>query len=358
MENRLAFSQSVMHVTKTPNKVGRAGIVLPARSLALVLAFCAFAMFVATPGGCQTSPVTEGPHRLPHRSPIAPLAEPEVDAVGAEKPSTVHYKFITIGPESSPYAVAGSINNTGLVAGYYEDTNSVFHGFIWQDGEFKTVDYRGAASTTLGGVNNRGLAIASYNDGTAEHVATYDARSGAWGKLPDIPGYPLNYGYGINDAGFAVGMAFSSTAAVAWEWDPFRRAYSHLAVPGAAEYSTSPSGLNNFNQVAGYYVGADGNYHGFIEQGGKYTSYNAPGATETYPDGINDWGILQGQWDDANYNAHGFLATTTGYFQSVDYPGSAATAIVGINDKLAICGGYSQSPDFGGPVLAFVAVPE
>ena len=175
---------------------------------------------------------------------------------------------------------------------------------------------------------------------------------------PALQVYYHRQGYGINDAGFAVGNAFSSTAAVAWEWDPFRRAYSYLAVPGAAEYSTSPSGLNDFNQVAGYYADANGNYHSFIEQVGHYTIYNAPGATETYFDGINDWGLLQGEWEDANYNAHGFLATTTGYFQSVDYPGSAATAIVGINDKLAICGGYSQSPLFSGPVLAFVAVPE
>jgi hypothetical protein len=256
--------------------------------------------------------------------------------------------------------VADGINNAGLVTGYYEDMNSVFHGFVWRKGEFKTVDYPGAAYTLLFGVNNLGVAIGYYNDGTANHVVTYAVRSDAWGTLPDIPGYSLNEGYGINDLGFACGMAFSTTsaAAVAWEWNPVRRVYSYLAVPGAAEYTTSPSGLNDLNQVAGYYVDAEGNYHGFIERGGNYTIYNAPGATETYPDGINNWGVLQGQWDDANYNAHGFLATTTGYFQSVDYPGSAATAIVGINDKLAICGGYSQSPDFSGPVNAFVAIPE
>jgi probable HAF family extracellular repeat protein len=357
MRDRFTFSQSVTQATGIPRTAERAGIVVSARSLALVLAFCALAMLVATPGWSQTAPVIEGPHRLPHASPNARRAEPEVDAVRAEKPAALHYKFITIGPESSPYAVAGGINNDGLVVGYYEDTNSVFHGFVWEDGEFKTVDYPGAAFTILGGVNNHGVVFGYYNDGTADHVVTYDARNGAWGKLPDIPGYPLNQGYGINDAGFAVGVAFSSTGAVAWQWDPVRRAYSYLSVPGAAEYSTSPSGLNNLNQVAGYYADSDGNYHGFIELNGNYTIYNAPGATETYPDGINDWGVLQGQWDDANYNELGFLATTTGYFQSVDYPGSVATAIVGINDKLAICGGYSPSPDFT-PTMAFVAVLE
>jgi len=357
MRERFAISQSVTHITRIPHSEGQAGIVVSAHSLTVVFTLCALAMSAAMPGRSQTSPVIEGPHRLPHASPIEPSAKPAADEARAADLAALHYKFITIGPESSPYAVADGINNSGLVTGYYEDADSVFHGFVWHDGQFKTVDYPGAAYTLLYGVNNPGLAIGYYNDGTADHVVTYAVRSGAWGKLPDMPGYPLNQGYGINDAGFAVGNAFSSTAAVAWEWDPFRRTYSYLAVPGAAAYSTSPSGLNDFNQVAGYYTDADGNYHGFIERGGHYTIYNAPGATETYPDGINDWGVLQGQWDDANYNAHGFLATVLGYFQSVDCPGSAATAVVGINDKLAICGGYSQNPDFS-ITKAFVAMPE
>ena len=349
-----------MRVTSNPLTARRGEISLPVRSLMLVLSICALAVFAAMPGWSQTPPVLQGPHRLPHASLIAPSADPATDQQQDDPPVALHYKFLTIGPESSPYAVADGINNAGLVTGYYEDTNSVFHGFVWQNGEFKKVDYPGAAYTLLYGLNNLGVAIGYYNDGTADHVVTYAVSSGTWGKLPDIPDYPLNQGYGINDAGVAVGNAFSSTsaAAVAWVWDPASHAYSYLEVKGAAEYSTSPSGLNDLNQVAGYYADADGNYHGFIEQGGNYAIYNAPGATETYPDGINDWGVLQGQWDDANYNAHGFLATTTGYFQNVDYPGSAATAIVGINDKLAICGAYSESPDFSGPGKAFVAIPE
>jgi len=357
MNNQSGFSPSVMHSTKIPRTEVQAGCAVGGRTPRLVLTFCALAMFVALPGRSQTPAVPPGPHRLPHTSPIARLAEPAFDAAKAKDLAGLHYNFITIGPESSPYVVADGINNAGMVTGYYEDTNGVFHGFVWHEGDFKTVDYPGAAYTLLYGVNNRGLAIGYYNDGTADHVVAYAVKSGAWETPPDISGYPLNEGYGINDLGFAVGNAFSSTAAVAWVWDPVRRAYSYLAVPGAAEYSTSPSGLNDFSQVAGYYADTDGNFHGFIEQGGNYTIYNAPGATETYPDGINDWGVLQGQWDDANYNYHGFVATTTGYFLNVDYPSSAATAVVGINDKLAICGAYSQSPDFA-TAQAFVAIPE
>lgn len=62
-------------------------------------------------------------------------------------PGQSHYKFITIGPKDSPYAVADGINNAGLVTGYYHDLSSVFHGFVWQKSVSKRVDYPGAAYT-------------------------------------------------------------------------------------------------------------------------------------------------------------------------------------------------------------------
>jgi hypothetical protein len=162
--------------------------------------------------------------------------------------------------------------------------------------------------------------------------------------LPDIPDYPLNEGFAINDAGVAIGNAFSNTGAVAWVWQPTKGAYSFLVVPGSSAGSTSPSGLNNHGQIAGYFSDASGNFHGFIEGGGAYTIVDLPGATETFPDGINDAGTLQGQWDDATFTAHGFLLTKQGVFTSVDYPGPDMTAIVGINDHGDICGGVLDEP--------------
>jgi hypothetical protein len=271
-------------------------------------------------------------------------------------PNTDRYKFITISPPNSPYAVADGINNAGVVTGYYEDTSSNYHGFVWHGGGLQTVDYPGAVDTLLFGVNNRGVAIGYYGDGVTNHAVMYTLRSGAWSTLPDIPDYSLNEGYGINDAGMAVGNAFSSTGAVAWIWDPTTLAYSYLAVPEAAPYTTSPSGLNDQNQVAGYYADGNGNYHGFVEKGGQYISIDAPGATETFPDGINNKGVLEGQWDNATYTAQGFLATANGAFATVDYPGPEMTAIVGIDDAGDICGGYWDNSS--GPIVAkaFVAI--
>jgi probable HAF family extracellular repeat protein len=289
----------------------------------------------------------------PHHPPIVSMAAPSAKPAAAT-PASAHYKFITIGPPDSPYAVADGINNGGLVTGYYEDSSSVFHGFVWQNGVFKTVDYPGAAYTYLFGTNNLGVAIGYYGDGTTNHAVKYSVQSCTWTALPDIPNYSQNEGYGINDAGVAVGNAFGSSTAVAWIWDPITRLYSFLDVPGAAQYSTSPSGLNDKEQVAGYFADANGMYHGFIEQGGAYTTIDVPGATETYPDGINNKGTIQGQWDNADYTAQGFLITGEGQFFDVDYPGPEMTAIVGINDRGDLSGGYWAVS--GGPVSAFIAI--
>jgi hypothetical protein len=242
-----------------------------------------------------------------------------------------------------------------VVTGYYEDSSFNYHGFLWQNGALQTVDYPGAVDTSLGGLNNHGVAMGSYGDGATTHTVTYSVSTGAWTALPDIPNYSQNDGYCINDFGVAVGVAFEGSTSVAWIWDPATLSYTFFTVPGAAQYSTSPSCINDKNQIAGYYVDASGAYQGFIYEYDTYTIVTVPGAADTYPDGINNRGDIEGQIFDAAGAAEGFVATSGGRFTIVNYPGAGATAIVGINDRGDICGGYGGA-DFAEPVMPFVAI--
>jgi len=340
-----------MHRGKIDRTLALAGVV-PARKLNLAFRglLPAVALLAVAPAWSQTAPGLGGLHRPPVLSTAAASAKPAADS-----PANAHYKFLTIGPADSPYVVADGINNAGVVTGYYEDQSSVFHGFVWHNGALRTVNYPGAAYTYLFGVNNRGVAIGYYGDGVTNHTVTYAVGSGAWTVLPDIPDYSQNDGYCINDLGVAVGNAFGTSAAVAWLWDPATWSYSFLAVPGAAEYSTSPSCLNDKNQVAGYYVDASGSYQGFIAEYGTYTTVAVPGAPDTYPDGINNRGIIQGQIFDASGVAEGFVETSGGAFAIVNYPGSVSTAIVGIDDRGNLCGAYGASD---GSEKAFIAIAQ
>jgi len=272
-----------------------------------------------------------------------------------ETPASGSYKFITIPAPNSPYAVASGINNAGVVTGYYLDSSSNYHGFVWENGAFQTIDYPGAVDTSLGQANNHGVAIGSYGDGTTSHTVTYSVSTGAWTTLPDIPNYSQNDGYSINDEGVAVGNAFEGSTSVAWIWDPVTLSYSFFTVPGAAQYSTSPSGINNKNEVAGYYADSDGVYHGFLKQYGTYTTIDVPGAADTFLDGINNRGVIEGQIYNASFVAEGFVEASGGRFETVNYPSSGATAIVGISDRGDLSGSYGGA-GFTEPVMAFIAV--
>jgi probable HAF family extracellular repeat protein len=342
-----------MHTTSINRTLALAGLA-PAGKLSPTYGglLPVLALFGATAAWGQTAPIFRGHLLPPNISMAAPSPKPAADT-----PASAHYKFITIGPKDSPYAVANGIDNAGLVSGYYQDASSNYHAFVWQNGTFKTVDYPGAVDTLLFGISNRGVAIGYYGDGTTNHTVTYSVRTGAWTPLPDIPNYSQNDGYCVNDAGMAVGNAFEGSTAVAWIWDPATLSYSFFAVPGAAEYTTSPSCINDKNQVAGYFADANGMYHGFLKEYDTYTTIDVPGATETFPDGINNLGTIEGQWDNADYTAQGFLITSAGHFVNLDHPGPEMTAIVGINDRGDVCGGYWEGPNPTN-VKAFIALPK
>ena len=315
----------------------------------------------------QTAPVFGGPHHRPLYNPatspsIKPSASRAAGPQLSEPQAGPSYQFITINIPGATYAVADGINNDGLVSGYYLDSSSVAHGFVWQNGALRTVNYPGAAYTYLYNVNNQGVVIGYHGNGTTNHTVTYSVESRKWTALPDIPGYPANEGYGINDAGFAVGNAFLSStssypsnAPAAWIWDPTTLSYSFFAVPGSAEYSTEPNGINDKGQVAGWYADSSGFYHGFLKEYGTYTTVDFPGAPYTFPDGLNNSGVIQGQILTDSYVAEGFTATSGGVFTVVNYPGLTMTALVGINDHGDVCGGYSEDSN-PSVYLAFIAL--
>jgi uncharacterized membrane protein len=285
--------------TFTPVALVRAGKLCHSYySLLPTLALC-----LATAAWSQSTLGPNGRH-LPFSMPgMVPSARPTADT-----PASAQYKFITIGVAGSNTAWVWGINNTGLVSGNYEDASAVYHGFVWQNGALQTVDYPGALYTYLFTVNNQGVAIGLYDDASnTEHAVIYSVGDGTWATLPDVPSYPNNEGYGINDGGVAVGNAYSADygASVAWIWHPDTSAYSFFTVPGSAQYTTSPTGINGKGQIVGAFCTANpcyndsGVYFGFLKQGDTYTTINPPGASGTRACGVDNSGTIVGEWWDA-----------------------------------------------------------
>ena len=146
------------------------------------------------------------------------------------------------------------INDLGQIVGQ----NYFFDGTT-----FHTINFPGADSTTVAGLNNAGELVGTYRIGNTL------------------------YGF-IDNAG----------------------AFTSISVPGA--FGTSITGVNNAGELVGYYFDSGGR-HAFVESGSNLIVFDLPqhsqGDNATTGAGINDYGQVTGYWQ------HGatvsFVATPT-----------------------------------------------
>lgn len=279
------------------------------------------------------------------------------------------YVFTEIPLPGEPHAQAFGINDRGLVSGTYYPSTTSDLGFVFDNGTLTTgISGPGADFTLLGPANNHGLAIGNFGEFTIQHAAYYDVAGATWTALPDITGMPLNFGNGINDAGQAVGTAFSggnsgsgTGPGLDWIWDG--NDYSFFTIPGAdpGNGGAFASGINNDRQVCGYYADAQNNYHGFLKDGSHVITLDAPGAdltgngNGTFGSGVNNQGAVAGSYIDKAQVHHGFI-WSHGTFTIVDvppatFPLATGTELYDINIHGDIVGAYIHN----GHHFAFVA---
>jgi len=138
--------------------------------------------------------------------------------VGKHSIDTIYYD-VTIG--RSPYVDANAINNSGAVVGEYYDAapSTSYHGYLLDERGRKIypIDYPGAASTTLLGINNNDLMV------------------GEW----------------LDDAGVKHGLLFKQPST-----------FVSFDYPGAT--ATSLAGINDSSIICGNYTDDSGVNHGII----------------------------------------------------------------------------------------------
>jgi hypothetical protein len=151
--------------------------------------------------------------------------------------------FVTINAPSGPNVVnAQSINNKGLVVGFYEGTDGQVHGFMLNAGN--------ARKGTL-----TGTAIA---DPT----------------IPAVPGEPgatfvFSQVLSVNDKGIAVGYyGDSTTSQHGFIYNTHTGQYTFLDDPSEAFNNgvevTQITGITNSGEITGFYSDANGVFHGFV----------------------------------------------------------------------------------------------
>jgi hypothetical protein len=197
--------------------------------------------------------------------------------------------------DNSGLTVLRAINDEGVIAGFYGA--NVSNGFLLTEGKFQTVDFPGAVSTALRGINNLGDVSGTYS-------------------IVDL---------NADEFGFII---------------PRRGAAISFKLPDPSATGIVAGGINDLRQLVGYYTDATSTLVGFLRQpSGQFVNIIFPGALSTQVYGINDCGIVVGVWGDAG-TAHGFYGRP-GNLQSFDLPGAAATFSQGINNEGRIVGRYA-----------------
>lgn len=186
------------------------------------------------------------------------------------------------------------------VVGEYKDSGGVHRGFIYEDGSWTTLDFPGAVKTHARNIDDQGNILGWYS-----FVADNDI---------------------LRTRGFIYdGENWTS-----------------LLYPDSNNTSV-------FDNIGGKIVGSwmkDGEQHGFVFDGETWQTIDFPGAQGTRVRGIDSRGNISGWfWDDSG--EHGFTGRVAPQYKflSLDYPGSNIHTYIHSIDQGRVVGLYRNAQD-------------
>ena len=232
-----------------------------------------------------------------------------------------HTQYVNENFPGSVQTQVTGLNNTGVTVGFWSSMNNANmvndnFGFVDVGGQFRNADFPTGNPASppvdqLLGVNDRDIAVGFYTDANGNnHGYEYNMRSGRFSTVTyqdasltaaaindrgDVAGFYTNPGSGNTDGFIKVR----------------NQTFIDLAVSGAS--STMALGVNNSDEVVGTYTvgsGSSATMHGFTwTPRHGFASLDDPhGMGTTTINGVNDFGQLVGFYVDANGNTDGFLA--------------------------------------------------
>jgi hypothetical protein len=221
-------------------------------------------------------------------------------------------------PGSAQTQVTG-INNVGTTVGFWSDTNlgsgDNNFGFTDVGGTFTNVNHPGTgagpAINQLLGVNDSNIAVGFYVDSTgATHGYTYNIASTTFsGNIDDPNGVGATTAAAINNAGEIAGFYTDTTTKAVLGFVDNGGTFSTIDVPGSM--STVLLGLNDNGFAVGDYVDAGGVMHGLLYDLNNNTFQNIDdpfGIGTTTINGINDKDQLVGFYVNGDDNTIGLVA--------------------------------------------------
>ena len=280
------------------------------------------------------------------------------------------------GPTPGTNAGAGTnmngISNSGTSVGFTIDNDGDLHNFTvnpLKSNSATLLNINGSTTAMALGTNSAGTVVGTDGNGNAFTLSN--------GKVKTFipPGGKSAVAFGINDKGTIVGQYVTANATPGFiKVNP--KTYITINAPAGPNVVNAQS-INNKGLVVGFYVGTDGQDHGFMASQGAAkngtltataiadptipTVKGEKGATFVFSQilGVNDHGIAVGYYGDSTTSQHGFIYNTnTGKYTFLDDPSEAfdngveVTQTTGITNSGEITGFYS---DANGVFHGFVA---
>ena len=247
-----------------------------------------------------------------------------------------------------------AINANGTVAGYFQDSHGITHGFLRDASSTLTIVDEPDADTTQPG---RGTSIAAVNDleqATGEYSCpNADGTLVVCGFVRDqlgnytsfiVPNMLGTTPSSINNAGVIAGL-YVPPSTNGFEFGFIRDAAGNITTfaPPHANAMNSVA-MNASSQIAGSYRSdVDNGFHAFVRSAsGNIKTFDGPQAVDTFATAINNDGTVVGNYYGSSGAAHGYFRTAQGTFTSFDVPGAGVqgTYPVGINAAGTIAGIY------------------
>jgi hypothetical protein len=281
---------------------------------------------------------------------------------------------------------ATGVNDSGQVVGFIGPANNAgasvtpsgangYDGFIDNGGAITQIDVPNsqANTTEISGINNSGQITGTFIDSTGAGVPHGFVTSGA--AYTNAGGYTqldapsatvgnsvgITNAFGLNNSGTVVGGTGGVNGLNGFSYATGSQTYTPVNVPPALaeSNSTQAQGVNDAGHIVGYFIGNDGQMHGFIDGAGNFVQLDAPFATvtdmngahggSTYAMGLNNSDTVVGYVYDGLGNIHGFVEDG-GAFTEIDVPAGAdqfgsdpgGTEVLGINNSGELVGIYND----------------
>ena len=106
----------------------------------------------------------------------------------------------------------------------------------------------------------------------------------------DYPGATSTSPIGINDRGDIAGWYTDASNATRGFIRARNGVFRSISEPNATGNQTRGQKINNSRLVCGFYTKADGTNHGYLLSGNSFTEFDVPGADTTFIFGLNDGG--------------------------------------------------------------------